>query len=195
MSKERILEYLALNKEEDKLKLKLVLHSAPLLKGIKRSCILVIASGDLHIVQREFRGTQIECVVLHRCEGKDIIMLFRRKELDTYFQEDEVSSFLQLYGYEGNSLDEYLPLLKLRVACFYQRGGQFPHEIGAFLGYPIQDVEGFIKNAGQNFLLSGYWKVYSDLQRAVELFRQYDEAKDRAAGELLAGKSLCEIAA
>ena len=52
-----------------------------------------------------------------------------------------------------------------------------PHEIGIFLGIPRGDVEGFIKNQGKNYLLNGYWKVYTGLDRAIELFRSYDASR------------------
>ena len=42
----------------------------------------------------------------------------------------------------------------------YASGEQgFPHEIGVFLGYPVEDVEGYMQNDGKNFLLVGYWKM------------------------------------
>ena len=45
----------------------------------------------------------------------------------------------------------------------YKEGrAEFPHEMGAFLGYPLSDVKGFIEHEGKDFLCSGYWKVYSD---------------------------------
>ena len=53
----------------------------------------------------------------------------------------------------------------------------FPHEIGIFLGYPLDDVEGFIKNKGQNFLLNGYWKVYSNKEEKEKIFKAYKKSK------------------
>ncbi len=40
--------------------------------------------------------------------------------------------------------------------------GDFPHEIDVFLGYPCEDVRGFIRHGGQGYKLCGYWKVYGD---------------------------------
>ena len=39
---------------------------------------------------------------------------------------------------------------------------KFPHEIGIFLGYPLADVAGFIRNKGRNCKCIGTWKVYGD---------------------------------
>ena len=53
----------------------------------------------------------------------------------------------------------------------------FPHEIGLLLGYPLKDVKAFIENSGKNYLLSGYWKVYHDKERALEIFDAYTKVR------------------
>ena len=50
---------------------------------------------------------------------------------------------------------------------------EFPHEIGVFLGYPLEDVEGFIQNGGRNYTCCGCWKSYGDPEKAEELFASY----------------------
>ena len=42
-----------------------------------------------------------------------------------------------------------------------------------FLGYPLEDVKGFIINEGKNCKCIGCWKVYSDECEAVRLFEKY----------------------
>ena len=91
-------------------------------------------------------------------------------------------------------LARMLDRLAERVGSFEKRGLGFPHEIGVFLGYPPEDVKGFIENEGQKYLMIGYWKVYSDLARARMIFKEYDRAKDCAVNEFLTGKSIREIA-
>ena len=54
-------------------------------------------------------------------------------------------------------------------------GGDFPHEVGLFLGYPVEDVIGFIENKGKNCLCCGCWKCYSNAcaaQKAFDKFRK-----------------------
>ena len=50
------------------------------------------------------------------------------------------------------------------------QGGAFPHEIGLFLGYPIDDVVAFIANKGRNCLCCGCWKCYTDAEAARRRF-------------------------
>ena len=49
----------------------------------------------------------------------------------------------------------------------------FPHEIGLFLGYPPEDVDGFIRNGARCAKCVGPWKVYGDEQAARCKFAQY----------------------
>ena len=92
------------------------------------------------------------------------------------------------------SLDKILGRLSGRIDDFARRGIGFPHEIGVFLGYPPDDVKGFIENEGKKYLMIGYWKVYSNLAGARMVFKEYDRAKDCAVNEFLTGKSIREIA-
>lgn len=52
-----------------------------------------------------------------------------------------------------------------------QSDPDFPHEIGLFLGYPAEDVKGFIENKAACSKCSGCWKVYGDEQAARILFK------------------------
>ena len=54
----------------------------------------------------------------------------------------------------------------------------FPHEMGILLGYPIEDVLGFMEQKGKNYLYSGYWKVYRDVSAKKKIFAQYENAKE-----------------
>ncbi len=48
----------------------------------------------------------------------------------------------------------------------------FPHEIGLFLGYPPEDVYGFI-HARLGAKCCGCWKVYGDVDAARRTFAKY----------------------
>ena len=107
---------------------------------------------------------------------------------------EDVKKLMTSFGYENPDLEETLN----RIADAYQdhmngkRG--FPHEIGLVLGYPPVDVEGFIEKEGRDFIMTGYWKVYSNPEKARMIFHEYDRAKDCAVNEYLDGKNIREIA-
>lgn len=56
-------------------------------------------------------------------------------------------------------------------------GREFPHEIGLFLGYPIEDVKGFIENKAECAKCVGCWKVYGDEEKAQKAFDKYKKCE------------------
>ena len=63
----------------------------------------------------------------------------------------------------------------------------FPHEIGVFLGYPLEDVIGFCRHKGEGCKLCGYWKVYGDVDHAKRCFAAFDCCRDAPYARLLSG--------
>ena len=55
----------------------------------------------------------------------------------------------------------------------FREDGQFPHEVGLFLSYPPEDVQGFIDHRACDFKCAGLWKVYGDERRAQRLFSRF----------------------
>ena len=53
----------------------------------------------------------------------------------------------------------------------------FPHEIGLFLGYPPEDVYGFIENKAMHAKCVGVWKVYGDEQATRKKFELYRKCR------------------
>ena len=58
-----------------------------------------------------------------------------------------------------------------------QHKAVFPHEIGLFLGYPPEDVLKYYVKKGKDYLFSGYWKVYTNPEKAIKTFELYDECR------------------
>ena len=69
----------------------------------------------------------------------------------------------------------------------------FPHEIGLFLGYPIEDVVGFIRYAGKGCKLSGLWKVYGDAEAASRLFDRLSRVCHAVTRRVDKGETLLEV--
>ncbi len=122
-----------------------------------------------------FSDKGVELLVLKKSNGRALIYVCRKKQLQTDLDKPGVRQFLADCGYLKSDVDYALRILKNRLECS-QDG--FPHEIGVFLGYPLQDVVGFIENAGQNCKCVGCWKVYCNECEAVKLFGKYKKCKD-----------------
>ena len=195
MSLELVRELLSKGDLKRKLQFQLISQCAPFLKGIKVSCILNIEEEARDILSELFEGTDISYEILTTSKKKFLVLFYRDKTLKKHLQKQEVQEFLKVYGYESSSMEGTLEHLKHRVEEFSKHDICFPHEIGAFLDYPIDDVKCFINQGTKEALFVGYWKVYNHPDAAKNTFAAYDEAIDDAVQEFLQGKTLQEIAA
>ncbi len=194
MPTEAILNYLSSHEELGKLQLHVVMQCAPVLKKLKMSGILMVPSVHTKDVLNFFRSTDISAVVLSRGGKKDVIFIYRAGWLSSYLSRREVREFLDQYGYHCQNVEEYIAVLAQRVTYFHQCQQTFPHEMGVFLGYPMEDVLGFIRYSGKSFKMSGYWKVYGNVKKTKKLFEAFDSAREQAVEELFSGKKVYEIA-
>ncbi len=100
-----------------------------------------------------------------------LIYIYRPGRLQSDLDAEEAKDILLRFGYEESSLDGCISRLADRI---YECDG-FPHEVGLFLGYPPEDVKGFIELGGRNSKASGYWKVYGDVDRAQKQFERFSK--------------------
>ncbi|NQS76038.1 MAG: DUF3793 family protein [Peptococcaceae bacterium] len=108
------------------------------------------------------------------------VLFYKQKILERVLNKKNNLCFLNSLGYQDAvNLEAKLGLLKNKFAS------TCPHEVGIFLGFPVEDVIGFIMNKGKNYLLAGHWKVYLNRERAEMLFEIYDQARIEAAGVVI----------
>ena len=121
-------------------------------------------------------GVRIE--VLARRPAGPLVYVYRPHLLKLSIQQENVAAYLRKEGYDPSCLSTCIERLHRRI-CGTDVKSQltgccsFPHEIGFFLGYPYEDVVGFIENRGENFLCSGCWKVYAKERDAQTCFCCY----------------------
>lgn len=180
--------------EEAKMALLLAIHCAPILSGSKAANIMTVTVHEFARIGYLLQGTGIRYRFLKTKGDKGILYLYREKRLRQYLEQEEIQEFLSEYGYDQANIAKMLNLLSKRIQMYNDQDAVFPHEIGVFLEYPLGDVKGFLANEGKNFMYSGYWKVYQDLQGAVRRFTQYDMERELTIQALMQGKTIREIA-
>lgn len=156
----------------------IMFRCAPFIAGLKMSNLLIVEKGQLKSVQRFLQGTKADCFLLYQGDQKTVLLLYDACLLEEYFEKKAVRRILLQQGYADASFPKLLRAFALRYAAYMHESGEFPHEMGLFLGYPAEDVEGFIKNKGQNALYSGYWKVYENALEKIQLFQKFDHARE-----------------
>lgn len=175
------------------LEIQIIFQCAPFLKGLKAACMMNLELQywrDLEIV---FGGTDMEYMLLSENKERCLVFLYRRNVLSSYLRKDEVRNFLKIYGYACQNLETALRRLSKRIRYYACQKKGFPHEIGVFLNYPIEDVRGFIEKGGKGEIMRGYWKVYHNPRQAQLTFMSYDKARVSAVNEFLAGRTIREI--
>ena len=170
----------------------LAFHSAPTLLGVKCANLISfdMCEGTIAEYLNEFRYRLCEsgltAIQLCKCRKRTLVYIYNKKMLTAWLSMPLVQQFLSEYGYTCDmSIEQKLRRLSGRICC-----GSFPHEIGAFLGYPVEDIRGFISNSGKNCLLCGYWKVYENAEKAQQTFKTYDRCRDILFDRLKIGLDL-----
>lgn len=193
MLTQEVLNYFVIGNEIEKLRLQIVISCAPVIKAIKAGGMIILSNDMAGIVWNSLLKSELSVHILYQSSQKIILYVYQKELLTSVLKKPNVQEFLKIYGYLEEDTQAKLKILTERVKTFYREKEEFPHEIGVFLEYPLEDVIGFIKNQGRHFLLSGYWKVYHDIEKAKEIFRSYDRAKEELVKDILDGKTLTEL--
>ena len=170
------------------------LRCVPFLKGMKTASVVNIEEQYCTELKGILADTDIEYRYLSTDKGRRLAYFYRKKELSDYLRRTDVKRFLERFGYGWMEPEKALDRLSERVCRYIRRGAGFPHEIGAFLDYPIDDVRCFIEQKGKGGVMTGYWKVYHNPGKAQLIFQAYDKARISAVNEFLAGDTIREIA-
>ena len=153
-------------------------HASPTLAGLKMANLFghPLEEGfaaEFAALRPLLKQKGVTMQVLKITQGRALIYLYRRAELERTLTDPGVRRLLRACGYPRLDVEGALRTLQIRL----RQSEAFPHEIGIFLGYPLMDVLGFIENGGRNCLSCGCWKVYSNECAALEAFRRYEKCK------------------
>lgn len=148
----------------------LIDQCSPTLAGIKTASLFssICETEDLRRINRLLSSKGLVAIPLKKNKCSTLIYVFRPMLLKRALREEDTRNFLIGCGYEPDDIR-----LCIRHLIERLKETDFPHEIGVFLGYPLEDVKGFIENRGQNYKLLGMWKVYGDPKESAMLFEKY----------------------
>ena len=155
-------------------------YCAPTLAHIKVANLFSYPLTSLETLKEELRAVNeqmnpsgIYATLLKIGKKRALIYVYQQQALEIELRKLKVKQFLRSIGYQSFKLKDCLSLLKKRLMI----SEAFPHEIGLFLGYPVEDVVGFIRHQGKNSKHTGYWKVYGDVVESIKLFTKFKKCK------------------
>ncbi|WP_195987087.1 DUF3793 family protein [Clostridium sp. D53t1_180928_C8] len=175
----------------------LIYNASLVISGVKPSATITIKKGNENLYDKWIkyginflRAIDIQYINLRECSNALIILIYNEEKLSNYIFNEENKRFLRQLGYsEENDIKKYLDTLKRRYKEF-----NCPHELGIFLGFPLNDVKDFMNCKNKKCLSCGYWLVYNNLQEAQEIFNKYDKVKAHTVNYILSGDSSQEVA-
>ncbi|XVG96358.1 DUF3793 family protein [Eubacteriales bacterium KG127] len=178
----------------------IVKHCAPTLAGLKAGNLIRVSYTSLTQLNNQVKHLNskinpkgIYITKLFASDKDAWLYTFRPGNLNTIMKDQIALNFLSSFGYDTSSIGTLLNSLRLRLSK-YDEKDNFPHEIGIFLGYPVNDVISFYNNKGKNYLLSGPWKVYHDVCSAKCIFEKHRKCTEIYCERYQAGIKLEKLA-
>ena len=176
----------------------LIRHCSPTLAGIKTGNLFSCAcpsrkdlTRDLCRLNKKLVPKGIRILPLRVCKGRALIYAYRPHALESDLTDHRARALLLKYGYVPENPNGCVVHLIHRL----RSEGEFPHEIGVFLGYPLEDVVGFIRNRGRNYTCCGYWKAYGDPEAAQKRFDQYRRCTAACCEQFRKGTAITQLIA
>lgn len=175
----------------------LVRFCAPTLAGLKTGSVFSAAYESeeelrdaLRQLNRRLRDKGLRLLLLRLSQQKKraLIYLCRPHKLKRDLRDAAAESILCDCGYCCGDCGRCIARLGQRLRA----GEEFPHEIGLFLGYPPEDVRGFMDDREPTCV--GEWKAYGDAQAARQTFSRNKKCTRIYCEQWARGKSLERLA-
>ena len=154
----------------------IIRNCAPTLAGLKTGSLFTCPCPSREEFQDALRrlntrlsGRGVRLIPLRYTDKNVLVYVFRPKKLSQDLSDETAAKLLQAQGYDTGNRDRCI----LQLIRKLRDERDFPHEIGLFLGYPAEDVHGFMKNNACGYKCVGCWKVYGDEETARRRFDQY----------------------
>jgi hypothetical protein len=177
----------------NQVEVELAMQCAPLITGMKISNLFSIGLDAYKAMYDILENSGISVYQMGLLDGRVLFLLYQENQLTSYLSRKDVAELLTRFGYDNVTPDCILDTCCRRYQKYMLEKKDFPHELGLILGYPPEDVEGFVSQQGKNSLYTGYWKVYKDPEAKKALFDRFEYAKESLIHLLSCGIGMKEI--
>lgn len=174
----------------DNLEVQIALQCAPLISGLRFSNLFNVNNEQADYLISLMNEMHISWKILFRGKEKLTMLLYKKDILENYFSDIRVKNILKNSGYEKNIVDEedisgLIDTFADRYCCYMQTKKYFPHEMGLFLGYPVEDVEGYLKTMVRTVFIQDIGKCMRMLRQNHRFLKDLRKQKSRLYGFLL----------
>ena len=171
----------------------IVRQCSPTMAGLKTGNLFASPDEDSRALNKSISGYNkrlvpkgIRMVPLGKTGRRTLIYMYRPEKLRADLSDETARKILSERGYPIGNAEECVCKLAQKI----RNSDEFPHEIGLFLGYPPEDVEGFEENGGACCKCVGCWKVYGDECLAKKKFANFKKCSRVYSEQFSKGKSI-----
>lgn len=175
----------------------IVRHCSPTLAGLKTGNLFRASYTSRRDMREDIRHWNailakkgLRVIPLRFQRGSALIYLYRPHRLENDLRDGRACALLQQRGYCTDTPSRCIAGLIQRL----RETEEFPHEIGLFLGYPPEDVYGFIEHKDEGCKCVGFWKVYGDADAARRTFDRFRKCADVYYRQWQSGRPLERLA-
>ena len=173
-------------------------YGAPALCGIKPASLFSMRIDVYEDGLKKIELWKMFCeklgvfvIPIQKYDDRVLLFLYNRRQIALALGDKSIQDYLLCKEYPVyDGIEVIINTLMMRLLL----AEQFPHEIGVFLGYPLEDVAEFEKNEGMGFKYSGYWKVYGNICEAKQQMTRYRECSDYCMRLVAGGMSVLSAA-
>ena len=170
---------------------------APTLAGIKTGNLFSYhfesmeeLRESLRRINRQLQAKGIRIVPVQISGDRALLYMYRPARLEQDLKKPSARQLLADCAYPEGNAQRLVSVLSRRLKSM----GGFPHEIGLFLGYPPENVRGFVEHGGRDYKYRGLWKVYGDVSVARRSFEAFSRCTDYYVRQARAGRSVLAMA-
>lgn len=175
----------------------IVRHCAPTLAGMKTGSMFSCPCDSECALRADIRdlnrrlGPKGMRMLLLRCRNRRaVVYLYRPGSLAQDLECSEARRLLAAQGYPDADAGRCV----IRLIGRLRENRMFPHEVGLFLGYPPEDVCGFMERGARASKCVGMWRVYGDAEHARRIFAKYNKCTRVYMEQWAKGKSVDRLA-
>lgn len=161
---------------QNELSNKVIRYCSPTLAGLKSGNMFSMPCKnfkdllcDIRQLNRRLDAKGVKIIPLRHSNERCLLYVFRPSALIGDLADEQARQILRDSGYKSCKPSECIGRLLKRVKF----SEEFPHEIGLFLGYPPEDVRGYMMDGGRCPKCTGCWQVYGDESSALAKFEMF----------------------
>jgi len=115
----------------------------------------------------------LDYVELRVEDESSLVLFYNPVKLAATLSERRNARWLARMGYPANASPRAM------LAHLVQRAAEcpLPHEVGVFIGYPLKDVAGFMRQIPSTPVHHGAWRVYGVADESLRRMRLYADAE------------------